>query len=120
MNSWNACKSRIITANHCDYRIISSWRAPFPLWKTEEMSDVSSPPLSRTPSLTDVARSFAVRPDMYMGSPVTFERAHHPEDAKFVPDGLPEPNPINMSAGGFMDVEFDGEPWFGRSETREN
>lgn len=44
---------------------------------------------------------------------------HHPEDARFVPDGLPEPNLINMTAGGFMDAEFDGEPWFGKSETPE-
>lgn len=44
---------------------------------------------------------------------------HHPEDTKFVPDGLPEPNLINMSAGGFMDAEFDGEPWFGSPEPQE-
>jgi hypothetical protein len=28
---------------------------------------------------------------------------HHPEDAMFVPDGLPEPNLINMSAGGLFE-----------------
>lgn len=43
---------------------------------------------------------------------------HHPEDAKFVPGDLPEPNLINMRAGGFMDAEFDGEPWFGGSQTQ--
>lgn len=37
----------------------------------------------------------------------------HPEDAKYVPDDLPEPNLINVSpAGGLFDAEFDGEPWF--------
>lgn len=40
---------------------------------------------------------------------------HHPEDAKFVPNDLPEPNLINMSVGGFTDAAFDGEPWFGKS-----
>lgn len=30
---------------------------------------------------------------------------HHPEDEKFVPDDLPEPNLINIRAGGFMDVK---------------
>lgn len=43
---------------------------------------------------------------------------HHPEDTKFVPVGLPEPNLINMSAGGFMDAEFDEEPWFGSPAPR--
>jgi len=28
---------------------------------------------------------------------------YHSEEAKFVPDGLPGPNLINMSAGGFME-----------------
>jgi len=37
----------------------------------------------------------------------------HPDDDKFVPDELHEPTLINMDAGGFMDAEFDGEPWFG-------
>ena len=38
---------------------------------------------------------------------------HHPEDELFVPDELPEPNLITMSAsGGIMDAKFDGEPWF--------
>lgn len=34
---------------------------------------------------------------------------HHPDDSRFVPDDLPEPNPVKMS----MDpMEFDGEAWF--------
>jgi hypothetical protein len=37
---------------------------------------------------------------------------HHPDDERFVPDELHEPTRINMDAGGFMDAEFDGEPWF--------
>ncbi|GAA4195545.1 hypothetical protein GCM10022219_20780 [Microbacterium oryzae] len=37
----------------------------------------------------------------------------HPDDVRFVPDELHEPTLINMDAGGFMDAEFDGEPWFG-------
>jgi hypothetical protein len=36
----------------------------------------------------------------------------HPDDEHFVPDDLHEPTLINMDAGGFMDAEFDGEPWF--------
>lgn len=37
---------------------------------------------------------------------------YHPEDQRFVPDDLHEPTLTNMDAGGFMDAEFDGEPWF--------
>lgn len=45
---------------------------------------------------------------------------HHPEDAGFVPDDLPEPNLINMRAqGDLMDQEFDGEQWF-KSDERED
>lgn len=36
----------------------------------------------------------------------------HPDDERFVPNNLHEPTLINMDAGGFMDAEFDGEPWF--------
>ena len=36
----------------------------------------------------------------------------HPDDERFVPDDLHRPMLINMDAGGFMDAEFDGEPWF--------
>lgn len=36
----------------------------------------------------------------------------HPGDERFVPDDLHEPTLINADAGGFMDAEFDGEPWF--------
>lgn len=39
----------------------------------------------------------------------------HPDDEKYVPDELHEPTLINIDAGGFMDAEFDGEPWFGGS-----
>ncbi|MFJ6419225.1 DUF4238 domain-containing protein [Paeniglutamicibacter sp. NPDC091659] len=45
---------------------------------------------------------------------------HHPDDAQFVPDDLPEPNLINMSVGGFTDAEFDGEPWFGKTDGHGN
>lgn len=39
----------------------------------------------------------------------------HPEDAKYVPDDLPEPELINVrAAGGLFDAEFNGEPWFGK------
>lgn len=33
---------------------------------------------------------------------------HHPHDAGFVPDDLPEPSLITMDIGGFFDAEFDG------------
>lgn len=36
----------------------------------------------------------------------------HPDDGRFVPSRLHEPTLINMDAGGFMDADFDGEPWF--------
>ena len=36
----------------------------------------------------------------------------------FVSDNLPEPNLTTMRAGGFLDSQFDGEPWFGKSDTR--
>ncbi len=36
----------------------------------------------------------------------------HPDDQRFIPDELHEPTLINMDAGGFMDAEFDGKPWF--------
>lgn len=35
---------------------------------------------------------------------------HHPEDERFVPDGLPEPNLITVDTGGVMDMDFDGAP----------
>lgn len=41
---------------------------------------------------------------------------HHPDDAQFVPDNLPEPNLVKMSVNGFTDAEYDGEPWFGQQE----
>lgn len=43
----------------------------------------------------------------------------HPEDERFVPTDLHEPTLINMDAGGFMDADFDGEPWFGREAAAE-
>lgn len=36
---------------------------------------------------------------------------HHPEDARFVPDTLPQPRPVTMSMSG-GDFEFTGEPLF--------
>ncbi|MFJ5976749.1 MULTISPECIES: DUF4238 domain-containing protein [Pseudarthrobacter] len=42
----------------------------------------------------------------------------HPDDEKFVPSELHEPTLINMDAKGFMDDEFDGEPWFGRQSEK--
>lgn len=36
---------------------------------------------------------------------------HHPEDEKFVPEHLPEPNRVSVAISG-MDHDFDGEPWF--------
>ena len=42
----------------------------------------------------------------------------HPDDKKFVPSELHEPTLINMDAKGFMDDEFDGEPWFGRQSEK--
>lgn len=44
---------------------------------------------------------------------------HHPEDARFVPDELPKPNLINIRVGGVIDTEFDGKPWFGKSDGSE-
>ncbi|TWJ07601.1 uncharacterized protein DUF4238 [Stackebrandtia albiflava] len=38
---------------------------------------------------------------------------HHPEDERFVPADLPEPDLINIKpVGGLVDVDFDGEPLF--------
>jgi hypothetical protein len=38
---------------------------------------------------------------------------HHPEDEQFVPADLPEPDLINIRpTGGFVDMDFDGEPLF--------
>jgi hypothetical protein len=36
----------------------------------------------------------------------------HPDDEKFVPVELHEPNLINMDVTGLSDADFDGEPWF--------
>ncbi|HEY8719670.1 DUF4238 domain-containing protein [Pengzhenrongella sp.] len=36
---------------------------------------------------------------------------HHPEDAKFVPDELPEPTLVTVAMSS-EDRDFDGEPWF--------
>jgi hypothetical protein len=44
---------------------------------------------------------------------------HHPDDRLFVPDELPEPNLITMSGDGFLDQDFDGNPWFGNSSQHE-
>lgn len=38
---------------------------------------------------------------------------HHPEDARFVPDELPEPNPVTLRMQGGPD-DFSGEPVFER------
>ena len=43
----------------------------------------------------------------------------HPDDERFVPDQLHEPTLINMDAGGIMDAEFDGKPWFGQESDSE-
>ena len=43
---------------------------------------------------------------------------HHPDDARFVPDDLPEPHLITMDVGGFFDAEFDGKPWFTQTDRR--
>lgn len=38
---------------------------------------------------------------------------HHPEDERFVPANLPEPDLINIKpVGGLVDTDFDGEPLF--------
>lgn len=38
---------------------------------------------------------------------------HHPEDERFVPADLPEPNLINIKqVGGLVDMDFDGVPFF--------
>lgn len=34
----------------------------------------------------------------------------HPDDGRFVPDELPEPNPVTMRMSG-APMQFDGEPW---------
>ena len=44
---------------------------------------------------------------------------HHPEDAHFVPSKLPKPSSVNLRAGGLANTEFNGEPWFGLSSSRE-
>lgn len=36
---------------------------------------------------------------------------HHPEDEAFVPEQLPEPNPVTVAMSG-LGRDFDGEPWF--------
>ncbi|WP_170301349.1 DUF4238 domain-containing protein [Saccharopolyspora hirsuta] len=44
---------------------------------------------------------------------------HHPDDERFVPADLPEPDLVNIKpAGGLVDMDFDGEPLFapGRDE----
>lgn len=44
---------------------------------------------------------------------------HHPEDERYVPVNLPEPNLINIKPiGGLADMDFEGEPMFapGRNE----
>lgn len=39
---------------------------------------------------------------------------HHPEDERFVPADLPEPDLVNIKPvdGGLVDMDFDGEPLF--------
>ncbi|MDK9302433.1 hypothetical protein [Propionibacterium freudenreichii] len=38
---------------------------------------------------------------------------HHPEDERYVPVNLPEPDLINIKPiGGLVDMDFDGEPLF--------
>lgn len=44
----------------------------------------------------------------------------HPNDERFIPDELHEPTLINMDVGGFMDADFDGEPWFPRAAQSDN
>jgi hypothetical protein len=60
------------------------------------MSDVSALPLSHTGNPAGVADSFAIRPDMYAGSPVAFEGAAAFIEgigwALAVVTGLPSPN----------------------------
>lgn len=50
---------------------------------------------------------------------------HHPEDERYVPVNLPEPDLVNIKPmGGLVDMDFDGEPLFapdgreGRRDTR--
>ena len=40
---------------------------------------------------------------------------YHPDDKKFVPEALPEPNPVTMRMSGGQD-EFSGEPVFGKRD----
>lgn len=37
----------------------------------------------------------------------------HPDDARYVPANLHEPNLINIKAQGLSDARFSGKPWFG-------
>jgi hypothetical protein len=41
---------------------------------------------------------------------------HHPEDEKFVPEQLPEPNPVTVAMSS-LGRDFDGEPWFTASSS---
>lgn len=41
---------------------------------------------------------------------------HHPDDRRFVPDELPEPDPITLRMDGGP-REFTGEPWFGEKRS---
>lgn len=42
---------------------------------------------------------------------------HHPEDERFVPADLPEPDLINIKpVGGLVDMDFDGEPLYAPHE----
>lgn len=43
---------------------------------------------------------------------------HHPDDERFVPGDLPEPAPVTVAMSG-KGHEFDGEPWFGRTDDDE-
>jgi hypothetical protein len=39
----------------------------------------------------------------------------HPDDKKFIPEALPEPNPVTIRTSGGPD-EFSGEPAFGKRD----
>ncbi len=41
---------------------------------------------------------------------------HHPDDEKFVPEQLPEPNRVTVAMSE-MGRDFDGEPWFAASSS---
>jgi Protein of unknown function (DUF4238) len=41
---------------------------------------------------------------------------HHPEDEAFVPEQLPEPNPVTVAMSS-LGRDFEGEPWFAASSS---